>query len=300
MISYEKKLKRFFILFLGTFSLVLCLITFFIISASLERQYTNLSQNHMEHRQQNFEQKFSVFSQNIILFATDTQLISNIQNNFSDQTYDKIQNFQQSTGVITSFAVFQSNGDTPVFFVGNKNIVSAENFWKDISKTEISSGWYFFPDEKNPFLYLCPVQNEQTVIGYLLFRINSASFMSSFYKTNDSSLWTEHTAIFSDRLIWCDDPAYWNVIDSAILSQASDFFKRGNLTLSSSAFLDSGEQFVQLLEKNTWKLYRPLILSLSLFFLGSLVMIRFTINRHIHKIISRLQNLQKKMSLLKK
>lgn len=300
MIQYEKKLKQFFILFLETFSLVICLITFFIISASLEQQYVNLCQNHMEHRQQNLEQKFAVFSQNVILFASDTQLVSNIQNDFSNQTYDKIQNFQQSTGVITSFAVFQVQGDTPVFFVGNKNIVSDENFLKNILEPKMSSGWYLSSDEKNPFLYLCPVQNEQTLIGYLLFRINSAGFVSSFFETTASSLWTEHTAIFSDRLIWCDDPAYWNTIDSAMLSQASDFFRRGNLTLSSRDFLDNGGQFVQLLEKNTWKLYRPLILSLSLFFLGSQVMIRFTINRHIHKIISRLQNLQKKMSLLKK
>lgn len=303
MTRYEKKLKRSFFLFLGAFSLSLCLITFSVISVTLENQYEDFVQNHTALLQQNLIQKMSVFSQSVAFLASDAQLLYDIQSGNSDPANKKLQNFQQNSADIVTYAIFQSKNSTLSFLAGNRLTLPSENFYESGPDKDFAAGWYFFSSHKDyPVLYLYPLQQEQVRIGYLIFRIDLDNFMSSFSDQNNSYLWTAYTAIFSEQnqLLWCNDPAYWNTADISQLPQTDDFLKNGKFTLSSITLTEHGERFIQVLEKNIRELYRPLISGLLLIFLFSLFLIWFTVSRNIHKIISRLQRLQAKMSHLKK
>lgn len=299
MLRYEKKLKRTFFLFLGAFSLTVCLITFFVIFSSLENKYIDFAQNHTNLLQQNISQKMDLFAQNVSFFANDTQLIINIQNGNSDFVNKKAQNFQQSSSAILKYAVFQVKNDSVTFLTGNRNTLSSEKFFSNCSEQFFSANWYFLSDEKNPFLYLYPIQSDYELIGYLVFRIDVNSFLSSFLETTDSCLWTEHIAIISDQILWCDDRAYWNAADPSVLTLTDDFLKTGKAIFSSNILTETGERFVQVLEKKSWELYRPLFLGLSLMFFFSLPIFWYMGSKNIHKIISRLQQLNAKMSQLK-
>lgn len=304
MKRYEKKLKWTLIFFIGLFALMINLSTFYIITSSLEKKHTELSQSHMEHQYQNCQQRMSVLGQQFLFLAEDSQLITGVRNSDTDMVKKKIESFLQSSQGITSLAVYVLDSGQMEYLTGEGNLRYQErNFEAAVDNGKVTgnfSGWYVLPDEEISLLFLCPIEQDDIQLGCLYVKVSLDSFMADFTEKKDYDLWDEHMAIVTDKIVWCDDYGYWDSMEKDWWEQKDEFRKEGKTILSSRELTNNGERLVQALVLKTDKLYVKVALGLFVIFLFGTILIYFTISKMLGNIIGKLQGLKEKMSKVQK
>lgn len=300
MKKYEKKLKWTLVVFLGLFSLTINLATFYIITSSLEKRHTELSQSHMEHQYQNCQQRISVSGQQFLFLATDSQLITGVRNGDADMVNKKLQSFLQSSRGVTSLAVYVLESGQMVYLTGEGNLQYQErNFDEavDYKKSlENVSDWYVLQGDDSVFLFLCPIEQDEVQLGCLLIKVSLDSFMAEFTEKSEYDLWDEHVAIASEEIVWCDNSVYWDSVDESWWKQRKELQKDGKAILSSRELTENGERLIQVLILKTGSLYIKVALGLFIIFLFSIVLIYSAISKMIGNIIAMLQGLNEKIS----
>lgn len=298
MRQYERKLKWAIILFLGMFALMINLATFYIITTSMNNNFIEMSQTHMDHQYENCRQRMSVIEQQFISLTDSAQLKSAIESDNSDSAEKKLSNIYQSIQGIQSLAVYALKDGHMEYLAGNGQFQYLDRDFDEIAEhvilDETEPDWYILPGEKS-MGFLCPIYIEERQEGCLFVKFSIDSFMSELENTESYDFWEEHLAVSAGKLVWTDDAAYWAQMDTASWEEQYAYRTNRQTLLSSRAMTQTGANLIQTVTLKMEKQYRTIALGLTAQLVISLFGIYIGANKLVGNIIAALVNLKQKM-----
>lgn len=299
MKKYENKMKWTLFVLLGVFIALSNLMAFYILSSSLEKKHIELSQTHMEHQYQSFQQRMSILDQELSLLSSDNQLTYAIQSRDAETTVKKLQSLIQSSQNISSLSIFVIENDRLSFFAGDGKFqhygqTLEEAIDIDYERLETSI-WQIVQENDAYFLYVCPLKHDDSKEGCLVAEINMNHFMSELSAKNTYTYLSEHSAIVSDKYFWVDDSEYWSNRSLSDFNLADGYQTSSKTVYIFRDLTSNGDYLLQTIDLKTDSLYLKVALGLFMIFLLGLVLIYFAISRTIGSIFIQLQELKEKM-----
>lgn len=300
MKQYEKKLKWAIILFLGVFTLVINVVAYCIITFSMEKQFKEMSEAHMDHQYQNCRQRMSVMGQQFLSLTGDAQFVSGVENDNLDLLEKKLQNFFWSAQGILALAVYVPENDHMEYMAGvgqlkyiNRDFIEiqdkvAQNFSEPI--------WYVLQEEgEQCFGIVCPINREKKLLACLLITLSIDSFMSQVEIEDSYDFWEEHMAVVAQEIVWSDDSEFWEKEDLSYLTGQVDDKTRQQSLWKSRVITQTGECLIQVIILKMNEKYQMIAGRLAIIFLFSIAGIYVSVSMLIGNIIAALVKLKKKM-----
>lgn len=299
MRKYERKLKWTIILFLGICALVINLATYFIITNSMNEKFMELAQNHIEHQYENCQHKMAVLEQQFISLGSNAQFISAVGREDQELVEKKLKNFYQSTQGISAMAVYALKDGSMEYLTGQgklryddkKFVLMTESAILD----EAEPNWYILQQEAEKSIgFLCPIVDEKQV-GCMFVKFSIDNFMPEIKNGEDYDFWEEHLAVADEELVWTDDPACWDEMDTSGWEERYDYRLKKQTLMSSKAITRTGASLIQVITLKMEKKYGMIALGLTALFFLCMIVIYVSVNKLIGNIIEVLINLKKKM-----
>lgn len=296
---YKKKMKRTLLWLLGIFIVTINLVAFYVLTSSLESKHLELSQTHMEHQYQSFQQRLSVLDQQLSLLSADAQLTHAVKSKDNSTALKKMQNFKQSTHTINSLAVFTLENDRVSLFASEGTTfgygkLPSSSFHIAPDNME-GSFWRIVHKDKSYFLYFCPLTYNGQTFGCLIAEIDLDNLMSELLSENPYTYLSEHSAIVSENLIWSDDEEYWSENRLLECNRKEDYQVIGNTIYVYHPLTSSGDYFLQSVVLRTWSLYVRVAIGLIAIAILSFALVYIAISKTIDNIFIKLSELKEKM-----
>lgn len=300
---YKKKLKVTLIFFLGTFALLINLITFYMITTSMEQNHMELSRAHMEHQYQNCRQRMEVLGQQFLSLAEDAQLAVGVENGNPDQVKKKLKGFLQSAPGTLALSVYTLKEGRAEFWAGEGRIHGIRIDLDEWVESLLAEGeeclWYLPSGEEGTLHFLCRMEDGGRLFGFLLVKYELDSMMEELAGQNTYDSWDTHLAVAADTLVWTDEEAYWQEADPALWQKDYDYVTEGRSLRSSRALTENGVRLVQVVARRIDGAYFAAVLGQVLLFLASLLGICLGVNRFTANLMEPLERLKRRMEQMR-
>lgn len=298
MNEYAKKLKYTIFIFLGVVILTINLITYYIVTNSMNDKFLEMAQSHIELLYENTQRKMAVLEQQFLAWTSNAQLIDTIDQKERTQVLKRLRNYYQSTPGINAIAVYVSKEGVMEYLTGLGTLYNVDNDIDEMFENQISDKiepfWYISQQGKElSMAYYCPITRE-VQIGYMIVNVDLDYLLPEL---NDQSygFWEEHQALINGELIWADDTEYWNEFDVLESNGQYDYRIGNQRFISSKAITRTGVNLVQVITLKMNQKYKMLALSLVLLFAISMLLVYACLDKLIGSIMTVLVNLKKKM-----
>ncbi len=298
MVKYAEKLKRRIFIFLGAVLLIINLMTYHIVTRSMDNKFMEMAQSHIELLYENCQRKMSVLEQQFLSWTNSAQFIETIKQKERAQVAKKLKNYYQSTPGVNAVAVYDSKEGGMEYLTG---LGTLNNTDKDLGEIignqnleNIESCWYISQQNKRINLaYFCPI-TEEVQIGYMIVEIE-LDYLLPELKDQSYGFWEEHQALVNGELIWSDDSEYWDEADILRMNEQNEYRVDKQTFVTSKAITQTGVNLVQVITLKMDKQYKTLALSLAGLYIISLLLVYFCVNKLTGSIMKALINLKKKM-----
>lgn len=287
MRQLKRKIEISLFVFLCVFAILINLIAYYILSDYNNKHYIALAKSHMEQQYQNTQQSIAVLGEQIRMLGDNAQFTGEINRRDWSAIVNKMDEFRQSSGNISSLSVYIVKNENLIYSRGDSDMRYKVMEWKELKNiwswalNEGENAIWFLRQvddvEKKCLSYLMPIYDKDQAVGFLLADMNLETFVNNILK--GELLWTESISIASQE----------EYSQNGIFSIGDD-----NI-IAVRGLTQSNVVLVQTISLKLEEMLLPVKITFSCIFLVSLIVIYFGVKFISKSIIIPLNDLKNKM-----
>lgn len=300
MKKYEKKLKWTIILFLGICAVVINVVTYSIITNSMNEKFMELLQSHIEHQYENCKRKMTICEHQCISFSSNAQLGWAVVNEDKDLAKKKLVDFYQNNQGVRALALYTLKDGSMEYLIGQGEMQYIDREFSVIEEHRIfdslESNWYIqSQDVEKNISFFCPIFNGKKQVGCMVAKFSIDKFMPEKSDKGEYVFWEEHLAVASGEIVWADDPEYWSEVDVLDIDNRYHNERDDQMQISSKEITRTGISLVQMTNLKMEKEYGKIAIGLIMLFVIYMIGIYAGVSKVIGDIINIMINLKTKM-----
>jgi hypothetical protein len=303
----KRRIRMTLFLFLCSFSLVVNVMVYSILTNYNYRHYAALSQSHMEQQYQNLIQQMAVMGEGAKLSFEKPQFINAIKKGDWTTVSKKVEEFLQSSRGMVGGRIYIFRDQTLhcITSSGTADMASDELLrrLKKNNSNIYSAQWFLrtgAPDKYEYLSYLLPIYEEKNFIGFFLADIKFSQLVYDILSDNSKTFWQETLLMRTGDKIWSSATEWSGELDRLILEKNEKPTLVGNTLITVHKLEQSEDYYAQVLTLKINRIFFPLGITLMVFFVISIILSYFLVVFVTNSIILPLLDLRDKMDQTKK